>query len=293
MQNEKTKAIRLIVCDLDGTLLHRNKTISNQTALYLINLQKQGYRLILASGRFFYELAPYIKQLHMEQYHGFAICSNGLEVHDIANHTTHYFDKLSHLEGEVLLQAAQMQHISSYVNINQRYHAVCIPSLHIAAKCSQLLLKPLTPLVSWHFNTTLQAISFQQSLANELPSSLHKICFLSTHHKLEHFRKYILQHYPNRYAFYYVNAHAIEIVVHTVGKRQGVAYVCEQLSLSMEQVLAFGDSGNDEELLAAAGIGVTMKNAFYKTKNKATLLSRKSNEEDGVLDMLKQLLPLC
>ena len=51
----------------------------------------------------------------------------------------------------------------------------------------------------------------------------------------------------------------------------------------------FCDSGNDEGLLASAGIGITMKNGFYQTKRKARILSYKTNQQEGVLDMLEKL----
>ena len=54
--------IKMIVCDLDGTLFNHKKEISSATITYLIKLQENGYTLVLATGRFFYELKPYIEK---------------------------------------------------------------------------------------------------------------------------------------------------------------------------------------------------------------------------------------
>ena len=80
--------IKMIVCDLDGTLFNHKKEISSATITYLIKLQENGYTLVLATGRFFYELKPYIEQLQLEKYHGYVICCNGIEIYD---HTFYFF----------------------------------------------------------------------------------------------------------------------------------------------------------------------------------------------------------
>ena len=41
----------LIVLDMDGTLLNKRKEISLLTKNYLLELSKQGHKIILASGR--------------------------------------------------------------------------------------------------------------------------------------------------------------------------------------------------------------------------------------------------
>ena len=50
--------IKLIVCDMDGTLLTSEDKISPKTLDYLINIQKQGVKLVLASGRSYSRLEP-------------------------------------------------------------------------------------------------------------------------------------------------------------------------------------------------------------------------------------------
>lgn len=88
----KTDKIKLIVCDLDGTLLNSHKKISDKSAAYIINLQKQGYRFAIATGRFYYEVEAFIQQLHMKEYGGYVVCTNGLEVYNTKTNEVHKFD---------------------------------------------------------------------------------------------------------------------------------------------------------------------------------------------------------
>ena len=49
----------------------------------------------------------------------------------------------------------------------------------------------------------------------------------------------------------------------------------------MSEVMAFGDGGNDLEMIAEAGYGIAMANGEQEVKQKAKFVTL-SNDEDGV-----------
>lgn len=57
------------------------------------------------------------------------------------------------------------------------------------------------------------------------------------------------------------------------GKTEGLAHVLKALGLAREQVIAFGDGGNDVEMLRWAGIGVAMGNACPEAKAAADYIT--------------------
>jgi len=71
-------------------------------------------------------------------------------------------------------------------------------------------------------------------------------------------------------------------------KGTGLAQLIKNLGIKKEEVLAFGDGGNDLELLKNAGWPVAMENACEALKPLAKLTA-KSNAEDGVADMLERI----
>ena len=77
--------IRFLAADLDGTLLTSAKTITPYTQDVLIEAQKQGPTIILASGRPLYSILPFAQQLELHKYGGFIISFNGSLVWDCAN----------------------------------------------------------------------------------------------------------------------------------------------------------------------------------------------------------------
>lgn len=63
-------AIKAIVMDIDGTLLTSEKKISPKTRQALVDAQKQGLSLILASGRPTNGMRPLADELEMAHYNG-------------------------------------------------------------------------------------------------------------------------------------------------------------------------------------------------------------------------------
>lgn len=72
-----------------------------------------------------------------------------------------------------------------------------------------------------------------------------------------------------------------EFVDARVSKENGIAMLCEYLGIAMDEVMAFGDSGNDIGMLKAVGLGVAMGNATDAAKAVAKDVTL-SNEEDGI-----------
>ena len=58
---------KLLVLDLDGTLTNSKKVITEHTRTTLIEAQKRGLKIVLASGRPTYGVAPLANQLELER----------------------------------------------------------------------------------------------------------------------------------------------------------------------------------------------------------------------------------
>ncbi len=76
------------------------------------------------------------------------------------------------------------------------------------------------------------------------------------------------------------SASSMEITHPDASKGNGLAALCRLLDIPMENVLALGDSGNDETMLRCAGLGVAMGNAPDFIKAVADAVTE-TNENDG------------
>ena len=94
--------IQMIVMDMDGTLLTSDNRISSRTKELLLRVQKQGVRLVLASGRSYCKLMEYAEELHMDAYGGYLLEVNGLILYDLASGKRHIRKQMGRSEMEEL-----------------------------------------------------------------------------------------------------------------------------------------------------------------------------------------------
>ena len=71
---------KLLVLDVDGTLLDNSHEITERTLAAILKIQQAGVRVVLASGRPTYGLLSIAKQLNLGNYGGFIISYNGCQI---------------------------------------------------------------------------------------------------------------------------------------------------------------------------------------------------------------------
>jgi hydroxymethylpyrimidine pyrophosphatase-like HAD family hydrolase len=80
----------------------------------------------------------------------------------------------------------------------------------------------------------------------------------------------------------------LEILPPQTDKGTALAKTAELLGIKREEVLAIGDSMNDEAMIRWAGVGVAMVNGDERIKSIATLVTEKSNDDDGVAEVIEK-----
>lgn len=282
-------SIRILSFDLDGTLLNNRKEISSYSIEIITRLQKQEYQIILNSGRFYHEMEDYIKQLNMKEYGGYVICSNGCVAYDIQAQKRITFSMLPYQDAASLYQIAKRARLTTYVYFSGAYHLYApffLRLLFRLGKALTLLCHPFLPSKLKHLSTRILHQRIEPYTKLEAIPSIEKMCFLGLPFQLSAFWTQVADKHPDLH-YFEVNAFGIEIVHESVSKAEAVNYICEQNQLSMANVLAFGDSGNDLPLLTQAGIGVVMKNAKEIVKHCTPYITTYTNKQDGVCRFLE------
>jgi len=72
-----------------------------------------------------------------------------------------------------------------------------------------------------------------------------------------------------------------------IGKNNGIEQIFARYGLSEAETMAFGDGGNDIQMLRSAGLGVAMSNAGDNVKAVAAYVTD-TTEEDGIWKALKR-----
>ena len=75
--------IKLIVSDLDGTLLTKFKSVSKENQDAILEAQQKGIIVALATGRGYDSTHQFAKMFDFAKYNGYLVTNNGQRVIDV------------------------------------------------------------------------------------------------------------------------------------------------------------------------------------------------------------------
>lgn len=256
------KKIKVIISDLDGTLLNSDHTISAYTKSVFQELHRQNYLIIVATGRHHMDAMAIISSLELPVY---LVTSNGARIHSPQKELLYAFN----LDADAVKS---------------------ILSLDIDPEITTVLFKETV----WQTSKTNKKLNaFQKDLVYppevvdfaELDDySAIKMFFThDDHQKLVELKNRILENHSEVIHHAFSLPICLEFMDKSVDKSVAIAKVLEKEGYSFEEAISFGDGFNDERMLDAAGIGLIMGNAPDNLKNKLSHLEVITNNvEDGV-----------
>jgi Cof subfamily protein (haloacid dehalogenase superfamily) len=264
------RKIKVVISDLDGTLLQSDHTISAYTKSVFQELHQQDYLIIVATGRHHMDAMAIINTLEVPVY---LVTSNGARIHSPQKELLYSFN----IDGESVKS---------------------ILSLDIDPEITTVLFKETV----WQTSKTNRKLNaFQKDMAyppevvdfSKLDNySAIKIFFThDDHQKLVALRDKILERHTDVFNHAFSLPICLEFMDISVDKSVAIAKILEKEGYSFEQAISFGDGFNDEKMLDATGIGLIMGNAPENLKNKLPHLKVISNNnEDGVARYLTGIL---
>lgn len=235
--------IKCFVCDIDGTLFDPDVGVPEANIQLLLALQRQGIRLVLASGRSYGAMIEIAKRLQMDRFDGYLIAGNGAEV--LSLKTNSYLHK-AHLSVEEL-------HAIVAVSQSLKLHFSCIQG---------------DVLVYTHYDLAIEHEEEHGGLktrklldVSEITSSSPK-CSLNIEREDDPARMALFaEHFKAKIAMEWIMPWYMDCASLGQSKFNGVKRLADHLGLSMDEVAAIGDGENDRSLLEGVGLSATLKNA--------------------------------
>jgi Cof subfamily protein (haloacid dehalogenase superfamily) len=261
---------KVIISDLDGTLLNQHHVISDYTRSVFQELHQQNYLIVVATGRHHLDAMPLVERLGVPLY---LVTSNGARIHS---------------PNKDLLFSVNMD--SEIVK--------SILDLDIDSDITTVLFKEEVWQTNKH-NEKLNSFSKDATYHRELVNfdeleDFEAIKIFFTHEsqdKLIAVRDLILAHHPESFNHAFSLPICLEFMDKEVDKSHAIAKILEKENLDFTHAVSFGDGFNDEMMLKSTGKGLIMGNAPETLKNKLPHLEViASNHEDGVAKYLSDLL---
>lgn len=265
---------KLLVLDVDGTLLNDEREISKRTLAALLKVQQMGVRIVLASGRPTYGLMPLAKTLELGNYGGVVLSYNGCQIIKAQN-------------GEILFERRINPEMLPYLEKKARKNGFAIFTYHDDTLITdspdneyiknEALLNNLKIIREDEFSTAIDFAPCKCMLVSDKEKALIGL----------------EQHWEKRLAgtldAFRSEPYFLEVVPCGVNKANTLGALLEHLGVTRKEVIAVGDGVCDVTMLQLAGMGVAMGHSQDSVKVCADYVTA-SNEEDGVALAVEKLI---
>ena len=266
--------VKAIFLDLDGTLNNDAKVITERTKIALMQAQKRGVRLVLASARPSPGLFKERDILSLREFGGILMSYNGGRIVDAATDKV-LFETAMDLElTKKILRKLEQLPVTPILDDGVQFYVTDPNGYKVAYECENNRM------------TCTQV----DNLSDFLTFAPIKILMSVEPTLLPGVKAQIAAFLPEELTVVQTAPFYLEVIPSCINKGQGVADTCRSLMITTEEAVAFGDAENDIPMLRTAGVGVAMGNAAQAVKVAADQVTASNNEDGIALWIEKNLL---
>lgn len=245
--------IRLLVSDMDGTLLDEEGRISEENREAIAWFCRQGGRFTLATGRMEAAVVPYLNRVGVNAP---LIVYNGARIVDMRTREV-LWEAFLPFEAYELVEA-----------VRQAFPGVNTVLYHRGVAYAY----PYTARVGAHERKDGVACAPLDRLADLAPGLLTKVLWIIEPERIEALKRWVEEQGLD-VQIIQSDVDYLECVPQGATKGDSLARLAERLDLPLSAVAAIGDNLNDYEMIRRAGFGVAVGNAHPKLKEVADWIS--------------------
>lgn len=274
---------RVIVMDVDGTLANGNKQISPKTKEALLEAQKQGMMLILASGRPTTGLIDFAKELEMDKYNGLLVSFNGSKVTDFTTGEVLFNETMTIENGQAVLEHMKNFDVIPMIDKDDYMYVNDVFNNQIDYNGKTINI------IQYESRGGKFKLAEKEDLAAFADYPLNKILTAGDPEYLKENYKEMMEPFKDSLNCVFTAAFYFEFTAKGIDKAKALDTVLTKLGYSKEELIAFGDGQNDATMVDYAGLGIAMDNAVDELKDIADYVTL-SNDEDGIAYALEKFV---
>ena len=264
---------KLLVLDLDGTLTNSKKEITAHTLDTLIRAQEQGLKIVLASGRPTYGVAPLANKLQLEKYEGYILSYNGGEIIDWKTKEMMYKNLLDPTVLPYLYKCAKDNDFAIVTYENEFV----------------LTEKPDDEYVIKEALLNVMTIKKVDNFLDAVKHPVAKCLIVGEPERLAVLEKEMQETLKDKMGVFRSEPYFLELVPKGIDKARSLEVLLKERGMTKEEMMAVGDGFNDLSMIRYAGMGVAMANAQTVVRDSADFITL-SNDEDGVAHVVEKFI---
>jgi Cof subfamily protein (haloacid dehalogenase superfamily) len=262
---------KMLVLDMDDTLLTDDHKISALNKKVLLEAQAKGVYVVLASGRPTSAMTPYAKELELDLNNSFIISFNGAiissvkddvvlfeqtltqnQIHELYDYSvkmkTHI---ITYLDGEIVSETD-----SEYIEIEKEITG--LPHRKVAS-FKEAVCKPAVKCI------LLAEPSYLREVEDDLKEAM-------PHLSVAMSKPFFL-----------------EAAQEGIDKAASLKRLAQKLNILQSEIIAVGNAGNDLTMIEYAGLGVWVDNVTPELRDRADVIVA-SNNDNGVAEVVQRYI---
>lgn len=267
--------IKLIALDLDGTTLTDDKKITNEVKAAINKAKDKGYHISFLTGRMFGAAAPFVNSINLSVP---IVCMNGTLIAESQSGNVLYENTVEKSCAKRVLKIVNGSPVYQFLYDGDKiHHNVTDPEIHKYLErwvvnfdeIAEIDIDNRQKIYQLLFIGELETLNeISKNISGDTDCNLATFGFPSPHYPL----------------------HFLEVKTPGDSKGVGLKFLRNYFGVNEEEVLAVGDYQNDIELLKEAGVAVAVANAVDDLKNRADLITNRTNNEGAVEEVIDMIL---
>ncbi len=266
--------IKLIVIDLDGTLLTDDKQLSQNSIEVIDRAQKEGYLVTIATGRAYELTKPYAEMLNIKMP---LILNNGALIKELNSNAI--IDKKT-------LDADTVKFFVDYADKNQLGYTFYAEDGFYINDAERLSFYE-----NWNHLYPQSKINLHTEFSDHTLANhpFYKMLMMIPDY---HMMKQTYTRFKEDPKFHITKSLSafFDVLPKATTKATALRTLMKRYHLSSEQILVFGDNTNDIEIFNLAMHSVAMPNATDDLKETAKAIALDDNNHDGVAKTIERFL---
>lgn len=279
--------VDLVAIDLDGTLLRSDGSICMRSAEAIMEATEKGVKVVLCSGRAPRSMMKIYEALGLKTV---MVAHNGALIHDpITQRTIAHETMPGSLAKQVIEVARTVEpQVAAAIEVDGRCYT---DTTSRRAKAAAAAPSPRghAPALA------LPPEASMEDAASALNEMLHrpvtKVMFVGSSDVLGGIQMSLQAKLFPKVGFAFSDVRLLQVVRGDVDKATALEKVAALYGVPKQGVMAIGDAPNDMGMLAWAGLGVAVMNAWDEVRQAAQFVCA-SNDEEGVAQALQRYVLL-
>lgn len=270
--------IRMIALDLDNTTLRTDKSLADRTRQALVQAAERGVYVVISTGRVLTSLPPQMLEVSQIRY---AVCSNGARIYRLPEKEQIYENGIGEDAARKALEI--LRDAPGGIEVFTNGHAYMGRDQYESIRDHGSNLRN-AKYVLWSREPVDDPYRVMEDNIGELEN-------VSTFFEDPQLRLDYIDRLNQIEGLTVTSSEPdnIELGGTTTSKAGALRWLMDQLGVEVSELMACGDSPNDEQMIRLAGLGVAMANGAESTRAAADYITD-SNDEDGVAKAVEKFV---